>query len=53
MEWLMGEEKGGTTGYGNVMSLQPVKQHALSKMAYSMDECVCVLSKHFTKPLVL
>jgi hypothetical protein len=32
-----GKIKGGTTGCRNVSSLQPSKQHALCKMAYSVE----------------
>jgi hypothetical protein len=40
MEWLAGKIKGGTTGCGNIRSLQPSKQCVLCKMAYSTEECV-------------
>jgi hypothetical protein len=40
MKWLVGKVKGGTTGCGNVRSLDPSKQCALCKMAYSGEKYV-------------
>jgi hypothetical protein len=34
----VGKVEGGTTGCRNIRSLQPSKQHALYKMAYSREE---------------
>jgi len=36
----LGKVEGGTTGCGSLISWQPSKQRALSKMAYSVEERV-------------
>jgi hypothetical protein len=52
MEWLVAKVKGGTTGCGNIRSLLLSKRHRLYLIAYSVEE-LCLLSKHFTKSVVL
>jgi hypothetical protein len=43
----MGKVKGGITGCGNVRSSQLRKQHALWKMAYSMEEHVFIVKTFY------
>jgi len=39
--------KGGATGCGNVMSLQPSKQHALCEEACNMEEHVFIVKTFY------
>jgi hypothetical protein len=45
--------KGGTTGYGNARSLQPCEQHALCKMAYSVEESESIAKTFYKTSIYL